>query len=177
LKRSRRTCRRRSAGNRRGDAVLPRSSSNDLCACYAMPSAEYGQQLRDARRPAITDLLARLSGVRRNGEGWTARCPAHDDQHNSLSIHHRDGRWLVKCHAGCEWTSIRDALGLMTADLLDNGKQGGDRRNPGDNSATVQPSADTSRITPPLPRDPASIEAGPVGFDSRSVCDGKKAAA
>ena len=60
----------------------------------------------------MTDLLARLKGVVRSGDGWTARCPAHDDQHNSLSIHHRDGRWLLKCHAGCGWQAIIDALGI-----------------------------------------------------------------
>ena len=48
----------------------------------------------------MTDLLARLKSVVLSGNGWTARCPTHDDQHNSLSIDHRDGRWLVKCHAG-----------------------------------------------------------------------------
>ena len=49
----------------------------------------------------MIDLLAQLKGVARAGDGWTARCPAHDDRHNSLSIHHRDGRWLLRCHAGC----------------------------------------------------------------------------
>jgi putative DNA primase/helicase len=48
----------------------------------------------------MTDLLARLTGVEPSGDGWTARCPAHEDRHNSLSVHHRDGHWLVKCHAG-----------------------------------------------------------------------------
>lgn len=58
----------------------------------------------------MTDLLARLNGVSRSGDGWTARCPAHEDRHNSLSIHKRDGRWLIKCHAGCEWEGIIGAL-------------------------------------------------------------------
>jgi hypothetical protein len=30
----------------------------------------------------MTDLLKHLSGIRKTGEGWTARCPAHDDQQN-----------------------------------------------------------------------------------------------
>ena len=58
----------------------------------------------------MTGLLAQLKGVARSGDGWTARCPAHDDRHNSLSIHHRDGHWLLKCHAGCGWQEIVDAL-------------------------------------------------------------------
>jgi hypothetical protein len=87
----------------------------------------------------MTDLLARLVGVCRSGEGWTSRCPAHEDQHNSLSIHHRDGRWLLKCHAGCGWREIIEALGLNITDLFDDGARGGGGSIPGNNRATAQP--------------------------------------
>jgi putative DNA primase/helicase len=50
----------------------------------------------------MIDIINRLEGTRKGGEGWTARCPAHDDKHNSLSVHHREGKWLLKCHAGCD---------------------------------------------------------------------------
>jgi putative DNA primase/helicase len=60
----------------------------------------------------MTDLLERLKDASRSGDGWTARCPAHDDRHNSLSVHHRDGCWLLKCHAGCDWRAIVAALVL-----------------------------------------------------------------
>jgi hypothetical protein len=73
----------------------------------------------------MTDLLARLKGVEPSGDGWTARCPAHEDRHNSLSVHHRDGRWLVKCHAGCDWQAITDAAGIDAADLFDDEERGG----------------------------------------------------
>ena len=72
------------------------------------------------RGAIMTDLLARLSGVSPNGDGWTARCPAHEDRHNSLSIHTRDGRWLIKCHAGCGWEEIMGALGLDASALFDD---------------------------------------------------------
>ncbi len=68
----------------------------------------------------MTDLLARLKNVVRNGDGWTARCPAHDDQRNSLSIHHRDGRWLLNCHAGCGFKKIIGALGMSAVDFFDD---------------------------------------------------------
>jgi putative DNA primase/helicase len=68
----------------------------------------------------MIDLLARLKNVARSGEGWTARCPAHADEHNSLSIHHRDGRWLIYCHAGCGWAAIIDAIGVRAAELFDD---------------------------------------------------------
>jgi putative DNA primase/helicase len=68
------------------------------------------------------DLLAHLKGVRRSGEGWTAKCPAHEDRQNSLSVHYRDEKWLLKCHAGCGWEAIIAALGIASADLFDRGE-------------------------------------------------------
>jgi hypothetical protein len=65
------------------------------------------------------DLLGRLNGVRRSGKGWTAKCPAHEDERNSLSVHHRNEKWLLKCHAGCNLEAIIAALGLSSADLFD----------------------------------------------------------
>ena len=72
----------------------------------------------------MTDILNRLSGVRKAGDGWTARCPAHDDKQNSLSAHHRDGKWLLKCHAGCDVRQIITACGLSLADLFDEKNEG-----------------------------------------------------
>ena len=44
----------------------------------------------------ITLILSKLQGVTRNGDGWKARCPAHDDQTPSLSITEGDdGRTLL----------------------------------------------------------------------------------
>ena len=52
--------------------------------------------------------------------GWTARCPAHEDNRASLSIGAGDdGRVLVHCHAGCTTEAIAAALGLTVADLFD----------------------------------------------------------
>jgi hypothetical protein len=31
----------------------------------------------------------------------SARCPFHDDKHNSFSVWQKDGRWFGKCHTGC----------------------------------------------------------------------------
>jgi AAA domain/CHC2 zinc finger len=31
----------------------------------------------------------------------SARCPFHDDEHNSFSMWQKDGAWFWKCHAGC----------------------------------------------------------------------------
>jgi hypothetical protein len=89
----------------------------------------------------MTDILNRLRGVRKAGDGWTAQCPAHDDKRNSLSAHHRDGKWLLKCHAGCDVRQITAACGLSLADLFDEKTEGeaGDHRS--SNRATEQPQA------------------------------------
>lgn len=47
---------------------------------------------------------------KRSGRGYIARCPAHDDEHPSLSINARGGRILVKCHAGCSQNRVLAAL-------------------------------------------------------------------
>lgn len=63
-------------------------------------------------------LAERLS-ARRNGAGWTARCPAHEDRVASLSIGTgRDGRVLLHCHANCDTEAIARAAGLEMADLF-----------------------------------------------------------
>ncbi|MFH0809199.1 MAG: DNA primase, partial [Pseudomonadota bacterium] len=63
-------------------------------------------------------VLSRLEGVRRSGNGWTARCPAHDDRNASLSINEGDGGVLLHCFAGCEKPAIMAALGMTLADLF-----------------------------------------------------------
>ncbi len=53
------------------------------------------------------------------GNGWSARCPAHDDRSPSLSIAEGDdGRTLVKCHAGCKVEAICAAVDLSVVDLM-----------------------------------------------------------
>jgi hypothetical protein len=111
----------------------------------------------------MIDLLSQLKGVVRGGDGWTARCPAHEDRHNSLSIHHRDGRWLLRCHAGCHWQTIIDALSVDAADLFDDGEGGGGGDNPSDNRATAQPSCEP--VGPARRQgDLAAAQAGPAGL-------------
>ena len=56
------------------------------------------------------ELAAALGGAVREGAGWRARCPAHDDHDPSLGIIERDGKTLFSCRAGCEQASVLDAL-------------------------------------------------------------------
>jgi hypothetical protein len=67
----------------------------------------------------MADLLKLLKNVRKNGTGWTALCPSHDDKENSLSISRGDGKWLLTCFADCALENITAAVGLRVADLFD----------------------------------------------------------
>lgn len=56
----------------------------------------------------LTETLGgRWSDGRSTG---SARCPAHDDRHASLSVSDRDGKLLVKCHANCSQEAVIAAL-------------------------------------------------------------------
>jgi 5S rRNA maturation endonuclease (ribonuclease M5) len=70
-------------------------------------------------------VLARLKSVRRNGSGWQARCPAHEDRTPSLSISEREGKILVHCHASCSQEAVCAALKIEARELfLPNGDSG-----------------------------------------------------
>lgn len=62
----------------------------------------------------IADILPRLEKVRQTGRGnWIACCPAHEDRSPSLTLHEaQDGRILVRCHAGCNFEEIVNAVGF-----------------------------------------------------------------
>lgn len=62
-----------------------------------------------------------------NGQSWQARCPAHDDDRPSLSVKAGDdGKVLFRCHAGCGFADVLEALKLEPRDLFPgNGKARG----------------------------------------------------
>lgn len=67
----------------------------------------------------LHEVTLRLKGVRRGGRGIAAKCPAHDDSRQSLSVCESDGRILLKCFAGCSTQTIVNKLGLTWNDLFD----------------------------------------------------------
>lgn len=95
-------------------------------------------------RTAPFDLiLSRLKGVKANGLGRVARCPAHEDDHASLSINEGDdGRVLMKCFAGCSIDEIVHSLNLEICDLFPYKPPGG-LLIPRNNGATLQQSGRT----------------------------------
>jgi DNA primase len=54
--------------------------------------------------------IVRALNARRSGAGWTAKCPAHDDNNPSLSIRDAEGKVLLHCHAGCGQREVIEAL-------------------------------------------------------------------
>ncbi len=67
----------------------------------------------------LADLLGKLKGSKKQGAGYIARCPAHDDRQASLSITTgNDQRILLKCHAGCTPEAVTGAIGLSLSDLF-----------------------------------------------------------
>lgn len=69
----------------------------------------------------LDEFLDRLDGFKPNGQGYQARCPAHDDKTPSLSVAEGDnGGIIAKCHAGCSIKEIVCAMGLDLSDLHAN---------------------------------------------------------
>jgi putative DNA primase/helicase len=70
----------------------------------------------EARRrtsAALDKVLDKLSDVKPCGKGWSARCPAHDDHHPSLTVTEADnGLILMYCHAECSYEDICRALNI-----------------------------------------------------------------
>ncbi len=68
--------------------------------------------------PQLGQILNKLSGLKGKGDNWSAKCPAHDDKQNSLSIKEDKTEILIHCFAGCPTESIVNAIGLNLGDLF-----------------------------------------------------------
>jgi len=92
----------------------------------------------------IDRILSLLDDVRETSNGWTARCPAHNDHNPSLSINiGSDGRILLHCFAGCSIEDICSELGIEIQDLFQ--ETGDRRREAGSRSEVVEVIRDTNR--------------------------------
>jgi putative DNA primase/helicase len=54
-----------------------------------------------------------LGQPKRAGDGWLSRCPAHDDEHASLSVTDSNDTVLVHCHADCSQEAVIEELKSM----------------------------------------------------------------
>lgn len=67
----------------------------------------------------LSEFLPLLNGVSGSNGQYSAKCPAHDDNHASLSVSEsQDGNILLTCHAGCLTADIVSALGLNLSNLF-----------------------------------------------------------
>jgi putative DNA primase/helicase len=70
----------------------------------------------------INSVVGRLNGAKRQGHGWIANCPSHNDGKPSLSVSEgNDSRVLLKCFAGCSPEQIVSAIGLEMRNLFPEG--------------------------------------------------------
>ncbi|HEX7999609.1 MAG TPA: hypothetical protein VF528_14575 [Pyrinomonadaceae bacterium] len=73
---------------------------------------------------SVYDILNKIKDVKRFGSNWTAQCPAHQDDRNSLSINQGDdGRTLLHCFAGCSTENICIVIGIELKDLMPDTNQ------------------------------------------------------
>lgn len=60
--------------------------------------------------PDAAHIASRLNKPKRQGSGWVACCPAHEDRTPSLSINDGDKGPVFKCHAGCSQDAVLNAI-------------------------------------------------------------------
>ncbi|MDZ4688653.1 MAG: DUF3987 domain-containing protein, partial [Planctomycetaceae bacterium] len=97
-------------------------------------------------------VLSRLKTAKRNGKGWSACCPAHEDRNPSLSIWQMDnGSAAVKCFAGCPNDAVLAAIGLTWRDL----KPPPDERPPGCATKPRKPKPKPGESSPSPPAGPS----------------------
>jgi AAA domain len=71
----------------------------------------------DTFQQAVQAAGLKMDNMRRDGFRFT--CNIHDDKVPSVNVDYRNGRVLVRCHAGDDTRDIVHALGLEMTDLFD----------------------------------------------------------
>jgi hypothetical protein len=73
----------------------------------------------------LQEILARLENVKKSGEGYSARCPSHKDEKNSLRVKQGDKRSFLDCFAQkCTEADICASLGINESDLFFDSQTG-----------------------------------------------------
>jgi hypothetical protein len=76
----------------------------------------------------FSEILTRFENVHGSGHQRTARCPAHEDGRNSLSVSEKSGKTVLHCHAGCSANQVCSAIGIELKDLFDSSIQTSGRK-------------------------------------------------
>ena len=88
-------------------------------------------------------IISELKG-RWHGTHGIARCPAHEDRTPSLSVKEREGKLLLYCHAGCDFSEVVDAL--RSRGLAKEPRQHHQRQMRRRKSASIKTDYDTRQI-------------------------------
>jgi hypothetical protein len=106
-----------------GYATAPPVPAQTVPGRNVPSAAPSGPSRGNRQRPAgdpVDRLLERLEAVKPSGLGkWTARCPAHEDRHASLSVSAGRQGVLAHCFAGCSADAIADAVGMPLTEWFD----------------------------------------------------------
>lgn len=79
---------------------------------------EMTQALNERAKAKAKEISERFENAKKTTERrYTAKCPCHQDQYNSLHIEAKAGRVMLYCHAGCSRDAIMAAAGLTEEDL------------------------------------------------------------
>ncbi len=66
----------------------------------------------------LQEILSRLQNVKKSGNGYSARCPSHNDGQNSLVVKAGTHKTFLDCYAQkCSESDICAALGIEPKDL------------------------------------------------------------
>src|SRR5688500_9774408 len=127
-------CTQKRFGSRSGSRRFMRNCAAGATSSTKSPqssltSTNSANTIAVQRATRVSDVPAHYRHVQQSGSGWTARCPAHDDARSTLSIGKgNDGRWLLKCHAGCDLDNILKAARLEPQDLFQDRSLRDDKR-------------------------------------------------
>ncbi len=103
----------------------------------------------------LREFLSLLHGVQDKGNGqYMARCPAHDDHKQSLSVKMGEKKIVCHCMAGCEYDDILKAMGLTWKDVYKM-----DENAPRTGKASGEKPASAHAAKPAAPAQPAQKKA------------------
>jgi len=74
-----------------------------------------------SEHPKLVAFVDRLQGVRKNGDGFVAKCPVHADKSPSLSVSMGHRGVVFNCFAGCSPDDIIAKLEFQWSDLFLDG--------------------------------------------------------
>lgn len=67
----------------------------------------------------LQEILPRLQNVKKSGNGYSAQCPSHNDENNSLVVKAGTRKFFLDCYAKiCSENDICAALGIEVKDLF-----------------------------------------------------------